>query len=344
MSIFYILVGPIGGSLVYYFIKSNVQTYKGEISDHFDGKKFSNMGGEGLGNIKALLKHNFTNKKARWAFQNESANHKSKISNFNVSGEVRYYHINHASILIQIDGINILTDPVYMKRASPFKSIGPKRFRKPGIPLEFLPKIDLVVLSHDHFDHLDIDALQKLQKRDNSLMYVGLGLKAYLKKFDLSNVEEMDWHQTINFESLDITFTPTIHWSNRGFSPRKTLWGGFMIKGSVNVYFVGDTAYGKYLKDIKEQYGRIDLAFVPIGAYIPRDFMLHVHMDPDQATQAHLDLEADESYAIHWGTFQLTHEGMFDPIDELKVACAEKGINNFYYDLIAGTERIYKKT
>ena len=321
----------------------NVPTYKGEVSDHFDGKKFYNPDGPGMGDFKELMKFNRKNKKAKWKFQESESSVKSVINDFDTEGEVRYFHINHATVLIQMDGVNILTDPVYFKRASPFATVGPKRFRSPGIPFEYLPRIDAVVISHDHYDHLDVHTLKRLRERDNPIIYAGLGHEAFLRKFKLNNVKALDWHQTGQIKGVKITFTPAVHWSNRAFSPRKTLWGSFVIKASSTVYFAGDTAYSPHFKDTKDAYGPIDLAFIPIGAYIPRSFMLHVHMDPQQAVQTHIDLETKESFAIHWGTFQLTHEGMFDPIKELTAACSESQIENFHFDKTPGLARIFKK-
>lgn len=315
-----------------------VPTYKGKITDHFDGKRFSNPDGPGMGNFKELMKYNRKNKKDKWVFQANESPISEPIVNFSEKGHVRYFHINHASVLIQIDGVNILSDPIYSKRASPISWAGPKRFREPGIPFDMLPKIDAVIISHDHYDHLDIKTLKRLKQRDNPRIFAGLGHKSFLKKFKLLNVAEMDWDETLSYEGIDFTFTKAIHWSNRAFSPRKTLWGGFVLKGSSSIYFAGDTAYGPHFKQAKEQYGPFDLALIPVGAYTPRFFMLHVHMDPQQAAQTHLDLQARESLAIHWGTFQLTHEAMYDPVRELEVACDSLGISNFYFDEKPGIE------
>lgn len=320
----------------------HVPTYSGDISDHFDGKKFYNPGNHKMGSFQELMAYNRTHKRAKWEFQEHIAEITSPVGSFDQEGEIRYFHINHATVLIQIDGKSILTDPVYSKRASPVSFAGPPRKSHPGIPFQFLPKIDYILISHDHYDHLDIKTLKKLRDRDNPEIITGLGLKGFLKKFKLQNVTELDWHESKIHNGLEIIFTPSIHWSNRAFSPRKTLWGSYLVKGSSTIYFAGDTAYGDHFSEIKSKYGAVDLALIPIGAYIPRSFMLHVHMDPQQAVQAHIDLEAKESYAIHWGTFQLTHEGMYDPIEELQITCAQKGVHNFHHDKIAGKARIYR--
>jgi len=317
-----------------------VPTYQGEVSDHFDGKKFFNPDGPGMGNFWELMKYNVSNKKGKWERQNHSSYISQKIEDYSESGQIRYFHINHATVLIQMDGINILTDPVYSQRASPFSWAGPKRYRDPGVAFEFLPRIDVVVISHDHYDHLDITTLKKLRDRDEPMVLVGLGLKKFLGKFKVTNVTELDWDQTVRIKGMDFTFTPSIHWSNRAFSPRKTLWGGYVIKGSASTYFAGDTAYGPHFSSAREKYGPFNLALIPIGAYEPRFFMLHVHMDPKQGLQTHLDLQSLESLAIHWGTFQLTHETMFEPVNDLQMLCDSASISNFLYDLSPGVEHI----
>lgn len=317
-----------------------VPTYKGEVSDHFDGKKFYNPGKSGLGRFWELMKYNRQNKRGSWEKQLVDSPVTSLISDFSESGKIRYFHINHATVLMQLDGINILTDPVYGKRASPLSWAGPERYREPGISLDFLPRIDAVLISHDHYDHLDIGTLKELRDRNNPKIYVGLGLKAFFKKFKLVNVEELDWNQSTKLKNIDITFTEAIHWSNRALSPRKTLWGAYVIKGSASIYFAGDTAYGPHFAEAREVYGPFDLALIPIGAYIPRFFMSQVHMDPQEAVQTHIDLEARESYAIHWGTFQLTHEAMFQPAEELKSTCDSLEIDNFHFDLHPGVKHV----
>jgi L-ascorbate metabolism protein UlaG (beta-lactamase superfamily) len=317
-----------------------VPTHKGEVSDHFDGKKFYNPEGPGLGKFIELMKYNRQNKKGKWEKQVVESPINDVIEDFDEAGKIRYFHVNHATVLIQMDGMNILTDPVYSQRASPFSWAGPVRFRDPGIPLDFLPRIDVVVISHDHYDHLDINTLKKLRDKDNPTMYVGLGLKAFFKKFKLLNVEELDWNQSTKIKDIEITFTEAIHWSNRAFSPRKTLWGGYVIKGSSRIYFAGDTAYGPHFAEAREIHGPFDLALIPIGAYVPRFFMSQVHMDPQQAAQTHLDLDPKKSLAIHWGTFQLTHEAMFDPIKELQITCDSLQIDNFHFDHHPGVQHI----
>lgn len=300
-----------------------VPTYEGEISDHFDGNTFSNPAPFEMGDFKELRKYYKKNKKAIWYFT--EVEYKEKLEDYAPSGEILFTHINHSTVLIQMDSLNILTDPIFSERASPFSFSGPKRYRNPAYSIEELPKIDYILISHDHYDHLDIKTLQKLDKLYNPRIITGLGLRSFLKKFGIENVVELDWgeRKTDPDTKVKFHFLPAVHWSNRGFSPNKSLWGSFMIEGSGNVYFAGDTAYGDHFKKIKKEFPKINLALIPIGSYVPRNFMKHVHMDPEGAYSCFMDLQPDQALGIHWGTFQLSGEGMFDPKLELFTLMAE---------------------
>ena len=323
----------IGGLLFYGCRTLNVPTYKGPITERWDGKKFNNVNGNAMGSFRDLMKYQRKNKKG--VFEEISPVAYKNIDFGAVNKNSIYYkQVNHATVLIQHDGLNILTDPVYSKRASPFTLIGPKRYREPAIPFDELPKIDIIVISHDHYDHLDVATLKRLSERDNPTIYVGLGTKAFLEKFKIKNVVDMDWGEEQTINDLKIHFLPAKHWSNRFLSPRKTLWGSWMFSSAKkNIYYAGDTAYDSHFKDIKEKFGTIDLALIPIGAYKPRFFMEHVHMAPEVAFKAHKDLDPAASLAIHWGTFQLTHEGMFDPVNELEEILKKENDYRFHYDI-----------
>lgn len=308
-----------------------VPRYGGKPSIHFDGKKFHNHHDAKMGSFSKLFWYQLTNKKDEWLYQ-KNAERMKPLESFDFNN-LRYTHINHATVLIQLQKINILTDPVFIKRASPFQIIGPKRYREPAIALEDLPTVHYIVISHDHYDHLDIESIKKIQQRDKTTILVGLGLKAFLEKFGIKNVYEFDWRESMSFEDVEFVFHTAKHWSNRGIHPYRSLWGSWIIKNQyATIYFAGDTGYGDHFKDIKETYRTIDLALIPIGAYKPRFFMQHVHMAPEDALKAHIDLQPKESLAIHWGTFQLTHEGIFAPISELEVLSQKKKISNFYFD------------
>lgn len=220
-------------------------------------------------------------------------------------------YIGHASTYIQNDKLSILTDPQFSERASPIKFLGPKRFQKPALTIEELPGLDAVVISHNHYDHLDLPSLVALHRRFQPAFYVPLGNARYLQEAGIDRVIELDWWQSKDFVQL----VPVQHWSARGVRDRnRALWGGFVLTLSQKkIFFAGDTGYGPHFKMIRDQLGPMDLSILPIGAYEPRDFMKTQHMNPEDAVQAHLDLDSKQSFAIHFETFQLTDEGFDEP-------------------------------
>lgn len=230
--------------------------------------------------------------------------------------------IGHSSFLLQLDGLNILTDPVFSERTSPVSFLGPKRAVKLPFDLEELPSIDVVVISHNHYDHMDLESLKKLAKRpDNKTVFlVPLGNAALLQSEGVKNVQEYDWWDKAQVQGVDFTLTPTQHWSARGiFDQNECLWGGWFVKGTqLSVFFAGDTGYSKDFQDIAAKLGPVDWAMIPIGAYEPRWFMKKNHVNPDEAVQIHKDLHAKKSVAMHWGTFRLSDEPLYAPADDLK--------------------------
>lgn len=243
------------------------------------------------------------------------------------SSDVHLTHINHSTVLIQTSGLNILTDPIYSERCSPVSFAGPKRIRLPGVAFENLPKIDIILISHDHYDHLDTETINLLVKRDQPKIYLGLGVGKHLKETD--SFAEMDWWQSLKFnENLEISFVPVQHFSGRTlFDRNTTLWGGFVIHTPKHkIYFGGDTGYAGHFRETHKRFGSMDIAILPIGAYAPRDFMKFAHMDPAESVQAHIDLQAKKSFGVHYGTFQLTAEPVNEPIELLKQVLADKKI------------------
>ena len=227
--------------------------------------------------------------------------------------------ISHASVLIQIDNLNILTDPHYSLRASPVQFAGPKRVVKPGIAFDDLPSIDIVLISHNHYDHLDLDTLKRLNDRDAPKFVAGLKTKSFLEENGIEAAVDLDWWQNITANNTKITFVPSQHWSARGLlDKREMLWGGFYIENNYKIYFAGDTGYGKFFKKIKEELGAPDLSLIPIGAYEPRWFMKDAHLNPKDSLQAFKDLGSKKMIGIHFGTFKLTDEGYNDPIKTLQ--------------------------
>jgi L-ascorbate metabolism protein UlaG (beta-lactamase superfamily) len=230
--------------------------------------------------------------------------------------------IGHACVLVQTHGTNVLTDPVLSQRASPFRSSGPKRAHPPALTVDELPHIDVVLISHNHYDHLDRDTVLALNEQAGSspLFLVPLGIAPWMQKIGITNVRELDWWETTHRGKLAFTFVPAQHWSARGLFDRcQTLWGGWAVcaapdeASSFSFYFAGDTGYSKDFEDIGRHFGGFDLALLPIGAYAPRWFMRGQHVDPAEAVKIHRDIRAKRSMAIHWGTFGLADEPLDEP-------------------------------
>ena len=224
--------------------------------------------------------------------------------------------IGHSTFLIKKNGVTILTDPIFSKRASPFKNIGPKRLIPPAIPLDAIPHIDVVTVSHNHYDHLDIHSLKKISKKHpEAIFLVPAGDEKLLKRKKIKNVYNFDWWESIEHKGFLITFTPVQHWSKRSlFDRNKSLWGGwFFNHKDYSLYHAGDTGYSKDFIDTKIKLGSPKYAFIPIGAYDPEWFMAESHVNPEDAVQIMLDLEAEKAFGMHWATFVLTDEDTIEP-------------------------------
>ena len=240
--------------------------------------------------------------------------------------------IGHATVLLQLKGENILTDPHFSERASPVTWAGPKRVVPPGLALDDLPPIDIVIISHDHYDSLDKPSIRRLHGREggqNTTFFVPLGLKNWFNDLGISRVFELDWWDQYNERELKIIPVPVQHWSKRGlFSQNKTLWAGWVIQsGNFRFFFVGDSGYTPRFKEIGRKLGPFDLSAIPIGAYEPRWFMRLHHISPEEALQIHLDVGSRKSVAIHWGTFILTDEPLDEPPKRIEKARIEKRLS-----------------
>ena len=234
--------------------------------------------------------------------------------------------VNHSTVLLQQRDSNILTDPIWSERASPLAWAGPRRRRKPGVCFEDLPPIDAVLMSHNHYDHLDLPTLRRLAARGDSTFIVPARGAQLLGSQNIGPVHELDWGESLTLAGVVIHCVPALHFSSRGiFDRNMTLWCGYVIEcRERTVYFAGDTAFGPHFARIREKFGSPDLALLPIGAYEPRWFMSPVHMAPEEAVRAHEILAARTSVAIHHGTFQLADEGIDTPKKEL-ISCARDG-------------------
>ena len=242
--------------------------------------------------------------------------------------------IGHATYLINNGEINILTDPIFSKRASPIGFAGPKRMIPPAMNLQDLPKIDIVVVSHNHYDHLDIWSLKKLYKLNPEIAFlVPAGDRIKLIKAGIKNVYEMQWWDAFHFSNTTFHFTPVQHWSKRGlFDRNKSLWGGWFIKtDKLALYHAGDTGYSNDFKTTYERLGAPDYSFIPIGAYDPRWFMKDSHVNPEEAVQIALDLQTPHSFGMHWGTFTLTDEPVAEPPQRLAAELKAKGLSPDFF-------------
>ncbi len=235
--------------------------------------------------------------------------------------------IGHAAFLVQVGGVNILTDPQFSDRSSPFSFVGPKRVAPPGISLKDLPRIDVAIISHDHYDSLDVDSVIELGNDVHFL--VPLGLKRWFENLGITNVTELDWWQVEEYKGINFHLVPAQHWSKRTpWGTNSTLWGGWVIQSSKgNIYFVGDSGYdSRIFTEIGERLGPMKLSLIPIGAYRPRWFMKPMHVDPFEAVRIHQDVKSELSIAMHWGTFKLTDEPLNEPPALLERALKESSI------------------
>ena len=231
--------------------------------------------------------------------------------------------IGHSTFLIKKNGVSILTDPIFSERASPFKNIGPKRLIPAAIPFQAIPKIDYVTISHNHYDHLDINSLIAISdKYPETIFLVPAGDADLLKRKRINNVFEFEWWQSYKDKEIEFTFTPVQHWSKRGlFDRNKSLWGGWYMKAQdYSFYHAGDTGYSNDFKETKLKLGSPKYAFIPIGAYDPEWFMAASHVNPEDAVQIMQDLGAEKAFGMHWATFVLTDEDTLEPKKRLKEA------------------------
>jgi L-ascorbate metabolism protein UlaG (beta-lactamase superfamily) len=255
--------------------------------------------------------------------------------------------IGHATMLLQLNGKNILTDPHFSERASPVNWAGPKRIVPPGISLKELPPIDMVVISHDHYDSLDRNTIINLYNREdgNSTVFiVPLGFREWFDNLGIKNIVEMDWWDTVNRDGLTFIPVPIQHWSKRSpFSKNKTLWAGWVIQNNdFRFFFAGDSGYGPHFKEIGEKLGPFDLSAIPIGAYEPRWFMRNHHMNPEEAVKVHKDIRSARSVAMHWGTIMLTDEPLDEPPKLLRKALKDYDIpDNRFLVLKHGETIVY---
>ena len=280
-----------------------------------------------------FLKWSFTNKKPEFIVIDSSDDWKQLTP----SSTDYLVWIGHATYLINKDGLTILTDPVFSERASPLSFAGPKRLIPPAIPIDKLPKIDVITVSHNHYDHLDLRSLKKIYEANpNAIFLVPKGDKRILESGSIENVKEFLWWEEMEINESKFTFTPVQHWSARSITDRnESLWGGWFMKlKTETIYHAGDTGYSNDFIETKKRLGSPSLSFIPIGAYAPRWFMKTNHVNPPEAIQVALDLESERNFGMHWGTFQLTDEEIMEPPELLKQSLKELGFSEEFFRVL----------
>lgn len=308
---------------------------------HLPNGKFKNLEGSHLGKLKILdmvffLLRRLTSRKKvslpphHVIPENEALSLLKTHENMN-----SITWLGHSSFLIRLQGKTILTDPFLTERAGVWK-LGPKRFASSGISIEHLPDIDIILVSHNHYDHLDIKTIKQLKNRFHTKVVIPLKLANYFLKEGYLEITELDWYETASFDGIDITALPAIHYSRRGvFDKNRSLWVSFAISNHQHrVYFSGDTAYGNLFKSIGQAYGPFDIAIMGIGACEPRKVMGFFHLSPEEAVQAGIDLKAKKLIGMHWGTIVLSEEPPFDPPIRFKQAAKTLGMVEEYAEIM----------
>jgi len=309
-------------------------------------KPFAYPGAPGPKSLRDVIKWAVTRKKVRWPAWVENPTPSPIVKRVHGAG-LRVTFVNHATVLIQTHGFNILTDPVWSKRVSPSKYAGPTRVRNPGIDFDALPRIDVVLVSHNHYDHYDVRTLSRLWREHQPLFLMPLRNAQFLQhKHPEATVIELDWQGTqiidVNTianedhkESITAELIPTLHWSSRsGFDANRSLWGGYVLHTpSGKLYFGGDSGFGngEPFLEAQQRFDCFRFALLPIGAYEPRWFMREQHMNPDEAVRAHKALSTTYSMGIHFGTWQLTDEGIDEPEHALAVARVDHGVDPCHF-------------
>jgi L-ascorbate metabolism protein UlaG (beta-lactamase superfamily) len=298
--------------------------YRGPPSDHFDGKRFFNP--EDRAGARQRVSSRFAFRwftgRGRTPWPNHVPVTPTKPPARVEGNRMLVTWIGHATVLVQTAGLNIVTDPVWSQRASPFSFLGPKRVREPGVRFEDLPKIDIVLVSHNHYDHLDLATLARLWQRDRPAIVTSLGNDAILRGRRIPSVTA-DWGQTVPVRGISVTVERVHHWGSRWGSDRnRALWSGFTVSTpSGKIFFAGDTGWGEGIWAAEAaKHGPYRFAMLPIGAYLPREVMQSNHMDPEESVAAFQRIGAQMALGVHWGTFQLTFEGIDDPPRRLAAA------------------------
>ncbi len=324
-------IAAIGGGAAAHATSGN-RYYRGPVSDHFDGTVFFNPDGRPPGGFTDLMRWQFGGGRAMWPAERPSPHPAARPAE-RVDGEgLSVTMVGHASMLIQTAGLNILTDPVWSDRVSPFSFAGPKRINAPGIAFDDLPPIDLVLVSHNHYDHMDVATLARLKEAHDPQVITPLGNDTIIRgAVPGMRVTAHDWGETALCGTIPVHLEPAHHWSARGMGDRRmALWASFVIEAPAGrIYHVGDTGFhqGINYRAAADKHGEFRLAILPFGAYEPRWFMQSQHQDPDEAVDGMLLSRSAFAAGHHWGTFQLTNEPIDEPRQRLAAALEKRGVD-----------------
>ena len=295
--------------------------YRGPRTDHFDGRHFFNEEPFEEQQPSELARWQLDRHRGKWP---DSAAIPAPAPPARVGGgALRVTMVNHATVLLQMDSLNILTDPVWSARVGLEGRFGVRRHRPPGIPFDSLPRIDIVLISHDHYDHMDLPSLRRLQQRYHPRIITGLGNPGYLATQGVQGAEQLDWWQSASLaRGVRLTAVPARHWSGRTLSDRyERLWEGFVIEGARDtVYFAGDTGWGRMYRELHARWSRFTLALLPVAPFRPRWYMARKHLSPDDAVRVAIETRSAMVIPIHWGTFELGDDGESEAVDTLRAA------------------------
>ena len=326
------LAGLAGGGWAFFGPARANAYYQGPVSDHFDGVRFFNPGQPGPKGRLAFLRWQLGDRGVAWPSAFPSPVQADRPPQSYTENGFRISYVGHASFLIQTRGKAVLIDPVWSDRASPFTFIGPRRLNPPGIAFDDLPRIDVILVTHNHYDHMDTATVGRLWQRNRPRVVTPLGNDAILEA-DIPGIEAeaVDWGATMDLgDGVRVHVEPTLHWSARGSGDRShALWASFVIEAEVSkIYCVGDSGFGdgRTFRRVASRHPRLAAALLPIGAYEPRWFMINSHMNPDDAVKALALCGAPIAFGHHWGTFRLTNEAVEQPANDLTAALATHGV------------------